>query len=162
MAANEKHTFDFTKKHRQLKTHLVCATHKGELCFVSSVDGHHHRVDPYQVSLWAKEISVGNATTARPPENIVFQDFFAPAAKRARTVWAGADASSSGKDLSSPLHCSPLWTITMAAVNASNVDVPTSLHRSSSCTFGSPGNENSSSYTIHYLPVTNILRQIDD
>ncbi|KAJ7693046.1 hypothetical protein B0H17DRAFT_1132749 [Mycena rosella] len=179
-AANEKHTFDFTKEHRQLKTHLVCATHKGELCFVSSVDGHHHRVDLYHVSLWAKEISVGNATTARPPENIVLQDFFVPTAKRACTIRAGADTSSSatpcaptihvtvntgtgGKDTySSPTRCSPLGTITAAAANASHVGVPNSLHRSSSRTFGSPGDENSGLDTIHYLPVTDILQQIDD
>ncbi|KAK7034200.1 hypothetical protein R3P38DRAFT_2772299 [Favolaschia claudopus] len=49
-------TFDYTNEYRELKNHLACATHKGENCFVSPADGHHHRVDRYLTTLWAKEI----------------------------------------------------------------------------------------------------------
>ncbi|KAJ6632569.1 hypothetical protein B0H10DRAFT_1938158 [Mycena sp. CBHHK59/15] len=51
-----KRTFDFTKEYRELKAHLHCTKHKDQYCHVSPVDGHHHRVEPDNVSLWAKEI----------------------------------------------------------------------------------------------------------
>ncbi|KAJ6573229.1 hypothetical protein B0H10DRAFT_2237201 [Mycena sp. CBHHK59/15] len=51
-----KKTFNFTKDYRLSKSHLACAMHKGELCWVSNVDGHHHQVDREHTSLWAKEI----------------------------------------------------------------------------------------------------------
>ncbi|KAJ7785473.1 hypothetical protein B0H14DRAFT_2630504 [Mycena olivaceomarginata] len=53
---NERRTFDYTQEHRQLKAHPACAQHIGDLCFISTVDGHHHRFDPERVLLWAKEI----------------------------------------------------------------------------------------------------------
>ncbi|KAJ6607853.1 hypothetical protein B0H10DRAFT_1955897 [Mycena sp. CBHHK59/15] len=55
-AADERKTFDFTKEHRALKAHLSCATHKGQFCYISPVDGHHELVKPYLLLLWAKEI----------------------------------------------------------------------------------------------------------
>ncbi|KAJ7690326.1 hypothetical protein B0H17DRAFT_1179900 [Mycena rosella] len=55
--SDDRKTFDFTKEYHTLKEHLSCATHKGQLCFISTLDGHHHCVEPYHASLWAKEIS---------------------------------------------------------------------------------------------------------
>jgi hypothetical protein len=51
-----KKTFDYTQEYRQLKKNLECAMHKGQMCFVSTVDGHHQDVDREHASLWAKEI----------------------------------------------------------------------------------------------------------
>ncbi|KAJ7928685.1 hypothetical protein B0H13DRAFT_1860258 [Mycena leptocephala] len=143
-----KRTFDFTKEYRELKAHLHCTKHKDQYCYVSPVDGHHHRVEPDNVSLWAKEISVGHATVKQPPENIVFQELFLPARKKARTTNAEASTSSnpyvptihvtvntgsSGGNVSPPRR-SPLATITSASANRNNIDVPTSLYRSQQST----------------------------
>ncbi|KAJ7883602.1 hypothetical protein B0H13DRAFT_1890306 [Mycena leptocephala] len=176
-SSGERKTFDYTREFRELKARLACAAHKGELCFVSQVDGHHHRVDVEHASLWAKEISAGNATSNRPPENIMFQEFFLPGPKRARntrsqsstnpcaptihvTVNTGASGSN-GVTLSppraSPPRRSPLATITAASANADNRDVPVSPNRTD--VFG--GDENGSP-GIRYPPVTDILQLIDD
>ncbi|KAJ6607801.1 hypothetical protein B0H10DRAFT_1939688 [Mycena sp. CBHHK59/15] len=52
----EKRTFQYTQEYRELKSHLACALHRHQLCYVDTIDGHHHRVDPEETSLWAKEI----------------------------------------------------------------------------------------------------------
>jgi hypothetical protein len=51
-------TFDYTKEFRDIKNHLSCAEHKGQLCHIYPVDGRHIPVKPEQVSLWAKEIVI--------------------------------------------------------------------------------------------------------
>ncbi|KAJ7854354.1 hypothetical protein B0H13DRAFT_2358562 [Mycena leptocephala] len=69
-AANDRKTFDHTKEYRQLEDHLKCAKHR-DLCYVSSVDGHHHRVsitENLRVG-WQRDIR-------KPPNNIVFQEYF--------------------------------------------------------------------------------------
>ncbi|KAJ7449480.1 hypothetical protein B0H11DRAFT_2078847 [Mycena galericulata] len=80
----ERKTDDFTKEYKELRSQLSCAKHRDQLCYVHP-DGHHIRVEPAHVSLWAKEISLGKVTKFRPPENIMFQDYFLPERKRART-----------------------------------------------------------------------------
>ncbi|KAJ7040160.1 hypothetical protein C8F04DRAFT_1178256 [Mycena alexandri] len=90
--SSDKKTFDYTTEWRLLKAHLECAAHKGQMCFVSAVDGHHHPVELYQATLWAKEICIGNATVNQPPTNIVFQDFFLHK-KKARTTLTPAESS---------------------------------------------------------------------
>ncbi|KAJ7653428.1 hypothetical protein B0H17DRAFT_1147140 [Mycena rosella] len=194
-SSDDRKTCDYTKEYRELKSHLSCMTHK-DLCFVSTVDGHHHRVEPYHASLWAKKIyslltsfeSVGNASAKRPPENVVFQDFFLPERKKARktgpdassnpcaptihvTVNTGGSGSgsSSGSVTKSPPRRSPLATITAASTNHDNIDnpgpastpnpdIPASLYRSQSHIL----DENSISEGVHYPPVTDILQLIDD
>jgi hypothetical protein len=148
----------------------ACAQHIGDLCFISTVDGHHHRVDPEHVSLWAKEIvslfclctycsiltmfeSAGNATSNRPLENITFQDYFLPGAKRARNtqsqsstnpcaptihVTVNTGPSGGNKVTASPPRRSPLGTITAASVNVDNANTPTSLYRSHSLVAKTP------------------------
>ncbi|KAJ7211500.1 hypothetical protein C8J57DRAFT_1256754 [Mycena rebaudengoi] len=79
-------TPECTEEYRELKAKLKCSTHKDQLCFVSTADGHHVRIEPFNVALWAKEILLGTATLTRPPENIVFQDGFMPSRKRPRVA----------------------------------------------------------------------------
>lgn len=184
-SSDERRTFDFTKEYRELRAHLLCATHKNRLCFVATPDGHHHQVELPQVSLWAKEIvrffdlvpsigthnfqSVGNATIKRPPENIVFQDFFLPDRKKPRvaraessnqcaptihvTVNTGASTAGNGATVS-PKRRSPLATIT----NTDDLDIPTSLYRPQSHLF----QEAESSDITTYPPVVDILQLIDN
>ncbi|KAJ7767405.1 hypothetical protein DFH07DRAFT_954911 [Mycena maculata] len=169
-----RRTFDFTKEYRALKAHLHCAKHKDQYCYVSPVDGHHHRVEPDNVLLWAKEISVGHATVECPPENIVFQELFLPARKKAHTtnaetltsrnryiptIHVTVNTGSSGGNVS-PLRRSPLATIMSASANRNNIDVPTSLYRSQSLSLG--GDENSLTDPIRFPPVTDILQLIDN
>ncbi|KAJ7245970.1 hypothetical protein C8J57DRAFT_1241756 [Mycena rebaudengoi] len=71
------------------------------------------------------------------------------------TVNTGTGGSSS---VTSPPHRSPLAAITAASANAGNIDVPTSLYRSSSDIF----DENGGSDAISYPPVTEILQLIDN
>ncbi|KAJ7280771.1 hypothetical protein C8J57DRAFT_1220061 [Mycena rebaudengoi] len=163
-------TFDYTKEYRRLKTHLACTTHKGDLCFVSPADGHHVRVDPEHVSLWAKEISFGHATTNKPPENIMFQDFFGRERKRRNTrsapsqsvsaptihVTVNTGPSGGGQTLSPPRR-SPLGTITAANANVDNI--PTSPYRSQS---PSCGKENMTVDVIRFPSVAEVLQMIDD
>ncbi|KAJ6582009.1 hypothetical protein B0H19DRAFT_1252155 [Mycena capillaripes] len=171
-------TFDYTKEYRELKKHLGCTTHKDEFCYVLPTDGHHHRVDNEHASLWAKEISVGNATSIRPPENIMFQEFFLPAPKRAHRsarntqsetnlcaptihVTVNTGTSAGGNSVSpSPPRRSPLGTITAATANAGNINILSSLYRSQLHSLDN--DENRSFPRIRYAPVTEILQQIDD
>ncbi|KAJ7041413.1 hypothetical protein C8F04DRAFT_1230450 [Mycena alexandri] len=183
----EKRTFHYTKEYRELKNHLACALHRHQLCYVDTVDGHHHRVDREETTLWAKEIAVGNATLKRPPENIVFQEFFLPDRKKPRTTprshsantqsapamptihvtvntgTSSAAGTSGGNTVTvSPPRRSPLGTITAANANAANIaaNIPTSLYRSQPHVLG--GDENTIPDEIRYPPVTSILQGIDD
>ncbi|KAJ7322807.1 hypothetical protein DFH08DRAFT_969448 [Mycena albidolilacea] len=170
-------TYDFTQEYRLLKKSLECATHKGQMCFVSNVDGHHKEVDREHASLWAKEITVGNATLSRPPENIMFQDYFLPAPKRRSTRDNRVDSSinpcaptihvtvnTSGSRHASPLpprspRCSPLSTITAATASANNIDIPSSLYRAQPDTdFHASG----SFQDVCYPTVTEVLQRIND
>ncbi|KAJ7187274.1 hypothetical protein C8R46DRAFT_287235 [Mycena filopes] len=176
-----KHRFDYTQDYRLLKKELECATHKGQLCYVSNVDGHHKDVDREHASLWAKEIKMGNASFKRPPENIMFQDYFLPAPKRrntrdnrvdpstnscipaihvtVNTGPGGAGTSTSSRvGLSPPRpHRSPLSTITAATANANNI--PSSLHRPQPDVDLYP---TTSSHDVRYPTVMEVLQTIDD
>ncbi|KAJ7830123.1 hypothetical protein B0H13DRAFT_2372118 [Mycena leptocephala] len=175
---DSKKTFDFTQEYCQLKKHLECATHKGQMCFVSNVDGHHKEADREHVSLWAKEITMGNASLSKPPENIMFQDYFLPAPKRARnardtrvdsstnpctptihvTVNTRTSTGSSRVSPSPPRppRCSPLSTITAATANANNIDIPSSLYRTQ------PDTDIHASGSFRYPAVMEVLQMIDD
>ncbi|KAJ6617533.1 hypothetical protein B0H10DRAFT_1948247 [Mycena sp. CBHHK59/15] len=92
--SNQRKTFNYTRDYRELRARLLCATHKNQLCYVLTVNGHHHWVEPQEASLWAKEISVGKATLNRPPENIVFEDYFLPEGKKSRRgTTTGSDSN---------------------------------------------------------------------
>ncbi|KAJ7290730.1 hypothetical protein C8J57DRAFT_1213367 [Mycena rebaudengoi] len=185
-----KKTFDFTQEYRQLKKSLECAMHKGQMCFVSNVDGHHKEVDREHASLWAKEIisfvlillkTIGNASLSKPPANIMFQDYFLPAPKRARnardtrvdssttpcaptihvTVNTGTSTGSSHASASPsrPSRRSPLSTITAATANANNIDIPSSHYRAQ------PDTDIHASGSFHdvcYPTVMEVLQMIDD
>ncbi|KAJ7729043.1 hypothetical protein B0H16DRAFT_1470236 [Mycena metata] len=182
-AADGKMTFDYTPEYRQLKKSLDCAMHKGKLCFVSNVDGHHIEVDCEHASLWAKDISMGNTSYSQPPGNIMFQDYFLPVPKRRNartgdryesstnpcaptihvTVNTGASTSGTNTDVNRmsatpprPPRRSPLSTITAATANANNV--PSSLYR------GQPDADiyASGSHDVSYPTVTEVLQLIDD
>ncbi|KAJ7766693.1 hypothetical protein B0H16DRAFT_1717038 [Mycena metata] len=171
---DEKKTFDFTRQYRDLKSHLQCATHKGDLCWVSTMDGSHHRVDAEHTTLWAKEISVGNSDMTRPPENIMFQDFFLPQRKRARTtrpesstnpcaptihvtVNTGGTGTGSANGLTlSPQRRSPLGTITNTNIATSASPIrpdDLAVHQSANVDRG---------FEVYYPSVAAILQQIDD
>ncbi|KAJ7349407.1 hypothetical protein DFH08DRAFT_1079711 [Mycena albidolilacea] len=175
---DNKKTYDFTQEYRQLKKKLECAMHKGQLCFVSNVDGHHKEVDREHASLWAKEITMGHASFTKPPENIMFQDYFLPAPKRARntrdtqansstnpcvpTIHVTVNTGSSNRLSLSPPHplrCSPLSTITAATANTNNADIPSSLYRAQPDTdiYAS-----SSSNDIRYPMVIEVLQMINN
>ncbi|KAJ6451075.1 hypothetical protein C8R45DRAFT_946477 [Mycena sanguinolenta] len=173
----DRKKFDFTQEYRDLKQHLQCVTHKNELCYISPSDGHHHRVDREHASLWAKEISVGHAPSIRPPENIMFQDYFLPVAKRTRkaskessmlstnpcapTIHVTVNTGTTGNSVSpSPSRRSPLATITAASASAGNLDFPSSLYNSQSHNVET--NENNISDHIHYPSVKDVLKKIDD
>ncbi|KAJ6472085.1 hypothetical protein C8R45DRAFT_1104286 [Mycena sanguinolenta] len=168
-----KKQFNFTQEYHELKKHLSCVTHKDQLCYIAPMDGHHHPVDREHASLWAKEISVGHATSIRPPENIMFQEHFLPASKRTWksqsesmvnpvcaptihvTINTGTDSNRVG---TSPLHWSPLATITAASASVGNMEFPTSLYHSN---VNASGNEDFS-HNIRYPPVTDILQKINN
>ncbi|KAJ6557022.1 hypothetical protein DFH09DRAFT_1084371 [Mycena vulgaris] len=185
-----KKTFDFTQENRQLKKNLECAMHKGQMCFVSNVDGHHIEVDREHASLWAKEIisfvlilleTIGNASLSKPPKNIIFQDYFLPAPKRAHntcdtrvdsstnpctptihaTVNTGTSTGSSRMSPSPPRppRRSPLSTITAATANTNNIDVPSSLNRAQPDT---DIHASGSFHDVRYPMVMEVLRMIDD
>ncbi|KAJ7110949.1 hypothetical protein C8R44DRAFT_883400 [Mycena epipterygia] len=168
-SSNERKTYDFTREYRELKNHLSCAKHKGDLCYIHE-DGHHIRVEPSHATLWAKEISIGNAKRTRPPENIIFQEYFLPERKRARTggrsesshnpftptinvTMNTAGTSGGGGAPSAAPPRSPLACITAATANAANIDVPLVP----SHTYP----DNSSSSSICYPTVTDVLQSID-
>ncbi|KAJ7318074.1 hypothetical protein DFH08DRAFT_820098 [Mycena albidolilacea] len=143
-----------TKEYRKLKANLKCSTHKDQFCFVSTVDGHHVPIDPFNVGLWAKEILLGKATVARPLENIVFKDCFMPSRKKPRIASSTSSnpcvptihvTVNTGGSNTSPPRCSPLATIT------NNIDTPTS-----------PIRDQHSDDEICYQRVEQILQLIDD
>ncbi|KAJ7715039.1 hypothetical protein B0H16DRAFT_1742255 [Mycena metata] len=107
--ADGKMTFDYTPEYRQLKKSLECAMHRGCLCFVSNVDGHHIEVDREHASLWAKDIH-GNTSYSQPPGNIMFQDYFllAPKHCNART----GDQTDSSTNL-----CAPTIYVTVSSLH---------------------------------------------
>ncbi|KAJ7757648.1 hypothetical protein B0H16DRAFT_1824079 [Mycena metata] len=187
-SSDNKKQFDFTTEWRTLKSHLGCATHKGQLCFVSPVDGHHHPVEPYEATLWAKEIAIlfqciGNASYTRPPANIVFQDFFLRK-KRPRTTSTPAESSStacaptihvtvntgggtsgSSSVAKSPPPRRPLGNITAATSSRDNSEKNIiTIDDTPSSPFGSQAQifDDSISDGIVYPPVTDILQLIDD
>ncbi|KAJ7366400.1 hypothetical protein DFH08DRAFT_797381 [Mycena albidolilacea] len=142
------------QEYRELKANLKCSTHKDQFCFVSTVDGHHVPIDPFNVGLWAKEILPGKATVARPLENIVFKDCFMPSRKK--PCIASSTSSNlyvptihvtvnTGGSNTSPPRRSPLATIT------NNIDTPTS-----------PIRDQHSDDKIRYQRVEQILQLIDD
>ncbi|KAJ7873088.1 hypothetical protein B0H14DRAFT_2569920 [Mycena olivaceomarginata] len=160
LSSSEKKTFDYTKEFRELKRHLACVEHKGDHCWVSTADGYHHRVDGEHTSLWAKEISVGNATKNRPPENIMFQDFFVPAPKRAHRTEPSTN-------LCAPAQAPPAIHVTVntGTTTSTNVDnIPTSdVNRTEYRDISAYGSENAGfGFEVRYLPVTDISQQIDD
>ncbi|KAJ7174308.1 hypothetical protein C8R46DRAFT_1214515 [Mycena filopes] len=172
-ALNGRKTFEYTGEFRHLKSSLACAKHKGH-CYIQP-DGNHKPVSLYELSLWAKEISVGNAKPTRPPENIVFQEFFLPQRKRARTarktptppsnnvgaptihvtVNTGSGSPSTSHLRSSPPARVPLGAITTATLNAANIERPT--FHSEVLSFS-----NDIGSSIHFPSVTNLLQSIDD
>ncbi|KAJ7665714.1 hypothetical protein B0H17DRAFT_1143275 [Mycena rosella] len=170
-------TYNFTQEYRLLKKSLECATHKDQMCFVSNVDGHHKEVDQEHTSLWAKEITVGNATLSRPPENIMFQDYFLPAPKRrnacdnrvdsstnpcAPTIYVTVNTSGSSHASPSPPRPprrSPLSTITAATASANNIDIPSSLYRAQPDT---DFHASASFQDVRYPMVTEVLQCIND
>ncbi|KAJ7664031.1 hypothetical protein DFH06DRAFT_1324518 [Mycena polygramma] len=171
-----KKTHEYTKDYRELKARLQCAAHK-DFCYVVAVDGHHHRVEPDLITLWAKEISLGHASLKKPPENIVFQEFFLRERKRPHrsagpttpdklcaptihvTVNTGTSSNGGVTTSTSPPRRTPLAPITSASQNAANIDVPTSVYRSEA----SPRlfDENDSPEAIYYPLITDILEIID-
>ncbi|KAJ7750176.1 hypothetical protein B0H14DRAFT_3513464 [Mycena olivaceomarginata] len=163
-----KRTFDFTKESRELSKRLECSTHKDQSCFVSTADGHHVRIEPMNVTLWAKEITMGNATLTRPPENIMFQDCFLPGRKRARTTRSESSSTPCTPTIHvtvntgnpSPPRRSPLATITTSSANTANIGSPAPLTCSLSHVLS--GQENTGSDEIRYPVVAEILQLIDD
>ncbi|KAJ6557509.1 hypothetical protein B0H19DRAFT_1070164 [Mycena capillaripes] len=175
-SSDRKKIFDFTKEYRELKKHLACTAHKDSFAlfqmWTATIIELMQSMHPFgqKKSLFLE--SVGNATSIKPPENIMFQDFFLPAPKRTRnprfesttnpcapTIHVTVNTGSSAVGNSSPPRQSPLSTITAASANANNIDFPSSLYHSQSHTLD---DEISSSRLIRYPPVTEILQQIDD
>ncbi|KAJ7665516.1 hypothetical protein B0H17DRAFT_1210975 [Mycena rosella] len=145
-------TEESTDEYRQLKARLQCATHKGRFCYVSTVDGHHVPIEPFNVALWAKEIALGRASRDRPPNNIMFQECFLPSRKKPRLATSTSSnpcaptihvTVNTGGNTSPPRLRSPLATIT-------NIETPTSPRPSLSAD------------EIRYQPVEQILQLIDD
>ncbi|KAJ7668857.1 hypothetical protein B0H17DRAFT_1335887 [Mycena rosella] len=176
-SSSGRKTFDFTSEYRALKNHLLCATHKGQHCYVHC-DGHHVRVEPDHVSLWAKEISVGNATQAGPPENLIFQHYFLPEQrKKARNA---AASSNPGAPAIPTIHVTvntggtsstipppspsgtaprvPLAPITAATANAANFDIPP---LSTSRSAIGQDDSSSGSSSVYYPSVVDVLEAID-
>ncbi|KAJ7466515.1 hypothetical protein FB451DRAFT_1485486 [Mycena latifolia] len=157
-----KKTFDFTQEYRQLKKNLECTMHKGQMCFVSNVDGHHKEVDREHASLWAKEITIGNASLSKPPQNIMFHvdSSTNPCAPTIHvTVNTGTSTGSSRVSPSPPRppRRSPLSTITAATANANNT--PSSLYRAQPDT---DIHASDSFHDIRYPTVMEVLQMIDD
>ncbi|KAJ7138145.1 hypothetical protein C8R44DRAFT_728317 [Mycena epipterygia] len=170
-------TYDYTQEYHPLKKSLECATHKDQMCFMSNVDGHHKEVDREHASLWTKEITVGNATLSRPPENIMFQDYFLPAPKcrnaRDNRVESSTNPcaptihvniNTSGSSHASPLpprpsHRSPFSTITAATASANNIDILSSLYRAQPDT---DFHASASFQDVCYPMVTEVLQRIDN
>ncbi|KAF8203435.1 hypothetical protein K438DRAFT_2100978 [Mycena galopus ATCC 62051] len=166
-----KKVFEYTSEYRALKKHLMCAKHKRHCWIRSDID--HRGVEPHQLTLWAKEIAVGNANPTRPLENILFQDFFLPQRKRARsaqststppsnngctptihvTVNTGPGSSSSSRVHSSPARV-PLGSITTTTL-AANMDHP--AFNSEVLSFS-----DDTGSSIQFPPVTDLLQSIDD
>ncbi|KAJ6564863.1 hypothetical protein DFH09DRAFT_1081978 [Mycena vulgaris] len=138
--------------------------HKGQYCYVHR-DGHH---------------SIGNATQAGPPNNLIFQQYFLPEqCKKARTAAASnnlcaptiptihvtVNTSSTSSSTVSPPSPSgmararvPLAPITEATANAANFDVP-SLFTSRSPIGQDDSSSGSSS--VYYPSVADVLEAID-
>ncbi|KAJ7690417.1 hypothetical protein B0H17DRAFT_1134438 [Mycena rosella] len=145
----ERMSFEFTK-YQKLKSHLSCAMYKGQLCH-------------------AKEISVGYATKLQPPENIVFQECFLPASKRARTNKSKNKSENNlcvptihvtintrTSSAASPPAQSPLAPIMTATANAANVEHPSVISWSGIL------HTNSGSDNIIFPPMTDILQSMND
>ncbi|THU89011.1 hypothetical protein K435DRAFT_865705 [Dendrothele bispora CBS 962.96] len=71
----------YKTEENELTEKYKCSVHKGRLCYVKA-DHSHEFIEPYELSLWAKELTLArqrghdNPTPATPPHNIVFQRFF--------------------------------------------------------------------------------------
>ncbi|KAJ6619030.1 hypothetical protein B0H10DRAFT_1947052 [Mycena sp. CBHHK59/15] len=73
-----KKTFDFTQEYRQLKNNLECAMHKARcaLCLMWMAT----------IKRLTRSMRLSGPRKSKPPENIMFQDYFLPAPKRARNT----------------------------------------------------------------------------
>ncbi|GBE86875.1 hypothetical protein SCP_1001170 [Sparassis crispa] len=65
-------TVSFTKELRQLKGRLSCAAHPGRWCFISPINSEHKFLDIFAITLWAKQMLLGDATLQNPPESVFF------------------------------------------------------------------------------------------
>ncbi|KAJ7488735.1 hypothetical protein B0H11DRAFT_2229922 [Mycena galericulata] len=81
-----KKTFDFTQEYRQLKKHLECAMHKASCAACLMAATIKRLIGSTHLSGPRKLCTIGNASLDRPPENIMFQEFFLPTPKRARNT----------------------------------------------------------------------------
>ncbi|KAJ7431576.1 hypothetical protein B0H11DRAFT_2298145 [Mycena galericulata] len=68
-------------------------------------------------SLWAKEISVGHATAKRPPENIMFQEYFLHERKKTRTMRSESSSTN-------PCAAAPTIHVTVNTGTSHNVRYP--------------------------------------
>ncbi|KAJ7330560.1 hypothetical protein DFH08DRAFT_815453 [Mycena albidolilacea] len=154
---DNKKTYNFTQEYCQLKKKLECAMHKGQLCFMSNVDGHHKEVDWDHASLWAKEITMGHASFTKPPKNIIFQDYFLAGPKRACTT-RDTQADSSTNLCAPTIHVT-VNTGSTATANTNNADIPSSLyHAQPDMDIYASGSSND----IRYPMVIKVLQKIDD
>ncbi|KIJ15203.1 hypothetical protein PAXINDRAFT_12115 [Paxillus involutus ATCC 200175] len=62
------------KAYRELESELRCETHEGH-CYVSPNGGKHEQLDFKEMSLWAREMALDNATVNTPPHTKAFDRF---------------------------------------------------------------------------------------
>ncbi|KAG1906587.1 uncharacterized protein F5891DRAFT_975361 [Suillus fuscotomentosus] len=56
----------------ELKNKLDCVKHPGTHCYINPASGEHKAQDIYNLMLWAKQISLGEATYDNPPKTAAF------------------------------------------------------------------------------------------
>ncbi|KAJ7710631.1 hypothetical protein B0H17DRAFT_1123757 [Mycena rosella] len=142
-----------TKAYLDLKAHLQCAKHTKELCYISAVDGHHHRVNEYELGLWSKEIDFFLKEPERKKARTSKSDIATPCAP---TIHVTVNTGRSPTPVaSSSHHRAPLATIKAATANADNL--PASLFRPPL-----DFHPNGGSDIIHIPSITAVLQSIDD
>ncbi|KAJ7573642.1 hypothetical protein C8J56DRAFT_1129676 [Mycena floridula] len=132
--SDESKTAQRTALYRELVATLKCQKHEGRYCWVGS-DGECKQVDSYHRDLWITAILMGHASIGRPPENIIFQDFFMNKRPRKARVSPESKAASNQPiihiTVNNPAPSNPASSLPVLKDSA-RVNIDLSPHASSS------------------------------
>ncbi|KAJ8582876.1 hypothetical protein M405DRAFT_846184 [Rhizopogon salebrosus TDB-379] len=152
----------FAAEFRELKNRLDCAKHSGKYCYINPISGEHEAQDVFKLTLWAKKISLSEATYDRPPEAAMF-DHARKKRRTSSTLQASPRTEASGSNVPAiHVHIPPMRGQPLGDVHGRHeVNTSTVLSLLSPSLLGQQCDDDDNDETITYPPIIDVLEGMD-